>query len=220
MWRPFQRRLKGLSHSELTLAIRDHVSRDYEVMVDSSKTAWGSFSIPFRLFKPLGQDFLLIHVVRDPRGVCWSALRTSWRPKKGRPPARLTGAFRVAVGWMAANLACETFGWRHRNNYLRVRYEDLIRTPAEVIGKILRKSSLTLPASLEPDDERDNRHQLYGNAMRFKALHVTDLREDLAWKSLMPRGYRFLVRAICWPLYKRYGYHTWSDNLDQSSFAS
>ena len=64
--------LKDWDHRRLTLAMLDHVSRDFSVMVDSSKTAWGSAPMPFRLRHELGDNFLLVHLVRDPRGVCWS----------------------------------------------------------------------------------------------------------------------------------------------------
>ena len=197
----------GWSHEELTLALRDHVSANYAVMVDSSKTAWGSLYIPFRLFEKVGPDFVLVHLVRDPRGVCWSAMRTPRRINDAnRPLFTLTEVLQVAIGWIAANLACEIFGWFHPKNFLRVRYEDLILNPAKVIGEILRKVSLSSPASLELDDARNNRHQLYGNAMRFRPLSVANLREDLAWKALMPRGSRFLVGILCFPLSTHYGY--------------
>jgi hypothetical protein len=126
---------------------------------------------------------------------------------------------RTAIGWMVANLVCELFGWRHPENYLRVRYEDLIQTPGEVIEEIFRRVSLISPVSLEPDNSRDNRHQLYGNAMRFKPLSLTDLKEDVAWKTRMPKGDRLLVRSLCWPLSKRYGYGKKTRELDRRSYA-
>ena len=103
-------------------------------------------------------------------------MRTPWRPKNdSRPSSPLIESLRVAIGWIAANLACETFGWRHPKNYLRVRYEDLTHTPSKVIGETLRKMTLSSPLSLEPNDARDNRHQLYGNAMRFRPLSVAEI---------------------------------------------
>lgn len=52
IWGSFQHdsgKLKGWSHERLALALLDHVARDYAVMVDSSKTAWTSLLMPFRL---------------------------------------------------------------------------------------------------------------------------------------------------------------------------
>jgi len=207
VWSPFQhteKDLKGWSHEQLTLALLDHVSRDYSVMVDSSKTAWRSTFIPIRLRRKLGADFLLVHIVRDPRGVSWSAIRTRWRPKQGRYDSATTATLRAAFGWNAANLACELFGWRYPNNYLRVRYEDLAGAPRQVIEEIYRRVGLSSPA--DSNEPHNNRHQLYGNRMRFKQVSVSDLKEDIVWKTAMPKGYRWLVGSLCWPFLSRYDY--------------
>lgn len=209
VWADFRHktgRVKDLDHVQLTLALLDHVSSDYEVMVDSSKTAWGSAFDPFRLWRQLGQDFLLVHIVRDARGVSWSAMRTPWRPKKGRRDSALTGALRAAFGWMAANLACELFRWRHPDRYMCVRYEELSHSPEKIIGAILQRVSLASLPSLEGIEANDNRHQLHGNAMRFKPLSPSELKEDIAWKTAMPSFYRRLVSVLCWPLLNRYNY--------------
>ena len=50
VWHPFQHRsgkLTGWSHEELTFALRDHVSADYEVMVDFFKNGVGFPVHPF-----------------------------------------------------------------------------------------------------------------------------------------------------------------------------
>jgi hypothetical protein len=173
--------------------------------VDSSKTAWASAAVPFRLSRKLGQDFLLVHVVRDPRGVSWSVMRTPWRPKKGPRDSAIKAALRTAFGWIAANLACELFGWLYPESYIRVRYEDLSNAPVKSIANILQRVSLVPPSSLRVE-ARKNRHQLYGNAMRYKLLSPADVKEDSAWKTMMPKAYRRLVACLCWPLLMLYGY--------------
>jgi hypothetical protein len=62
------------------------------------------------------------------------------------------------------------------------------------------------PAGIERKQEFDNRHQLYGNAMRFKDLRPTDLKEDVAWKTAMPVLWRSLVAWITGRLRRRYSY--------------
>src|SRR5690348_6226702 len=123
--------------------------------------------------------FLLVHLVRDPRAVAWSTLRTkrdqNWtrggRPKRARKHLRQsssgTRSLVTIAGWTVANLACEMFGFFHPDRYLRVRYEDLVRTPVKVLGRIFARVALDPPTTLEPTATRTNRHQLYGNAMRF-----------------------------------------------------
>jgi hypothetical protein len=207
IWGSFQHdsgRLKGWSHERLTLALLDHVTKDYAVMIDSSKTAWTSLLTPFRLRRALGENFLLVHLVRDPRGVAWSMMR--WKPKLRRQylPAGARGV-RAGIGWFAANLACEAFGRRHPENYLTLRYEDLSRDPRPAINEIERRLGLP-PVKLERAQEIDNRHQLYGNAMRFRELKPAELKEDIAWKTAMPAFWRSLVGWITWPLRGRYRY--------------
>jgi hypothetical protein len=209
VWKAFRHksgRIEGWDHKQLTLALLDRVSRRYAAMIDSSKTAWGSASIPFQLCRSLGPDFLLVHIVRDPRGVVWSAMKPRSRPHKGRHDSSLKAALRSMAGWVGANLACEVFGLRHPENYLRLRYEDLVPQPREGIGQILERVSLQPPSHLDPEVDRHNRHQLYGNAMRFRPLSLASIREDTAWKAEMPNGYQRLVGSLCSPLLRRYGY--------------
>src|SRR5262245_48232089 len=72
VWGPFQRKLESsgdLDHQALTLAMFKQISQKFDTMVDSSKTAWGSGFMPFEFRRILGPDFLLVHLVRDPRAV-------------------------------------------------------------------------------------------------------------------------------------------------------
>ena len=211
VWGPFRHK-KGnptqATHEQLSLALLDQVAGTYSVMVDSSKTAWGSALLPFHLYRQLGEDFLLVHVVRDARGVSWSAMRTQLTHKKAyRNFHPFLRALQAAVGWTFANLPCEVFGWRHPECYLRIRYEDLTSSPREVVDPIFQHVALEAPPSLEAREVYGNRHQLYGNAMRFRPLSPTSLREDAAWRSEMPKFYRGLIGSLCWPLLRSYGYH-------------
>jgi hypothetical protein len=208
VWGPFQAQRKGvdpLDHRPLTLALLERVSSQYSAMVDSSKTAWGSTLIPFQLQKELGANFLLVHLVRDPRAVCWSTVR-AMNEEEGSPHGSpLVRCLETAVGWITANLACEQFGRRHPERYLRLRYEDLIGTPRQAIKEILDRIPLQSGADLQCAGTGDNRHQLYGNAMRFRPVELSSLQEDTDWKSAMPKAYR-AIAAITWPLAAKYGY--------------
>jgi len=206
LWSPFRHKrgsLNGWDHRRLTLALLDHVSRNFKVMTDSSKTAWGSETMPFRLRPKLGRDFLLVHIVRDPRAVCWSTIRSlrGWK----KPRSELARYLRTVVGWMSANIAGEIFGLLHPKHYMRLRYEDLVRAPQTVLGQIFGRVGLE-SSSLDQLGASDNRHQLHGNKMRREPLSLAGLKEDVAWKTEMPRTYRWLVVALSWPLGAKYGY--------------
>lgn len=206
VWRPFRHKRGSLNdwdHRRLTLALLDHISTNFLVMVDSSKTAWGSELMPFRLRRNLGRDFLLVHLVRDPRAVCWSTIR-SLRGRK-TPGSELARYFRTVLGWLAANLACEVFGLLHPKRYMRIRYEDLVGAPRTVLGSIFGRVALE-PASLDHLGASENRHQLHGNKMRREPLSLTGLKEDVAWKTEMPRLYRWLAAGLSWSFLAKYGY--------------
>jgi hypothetical protein len=111
---------------------------------------------------------------------------------------------RTTIGWAAANLVCELFGLLHPKNYVRIRYEDLVQKPRETIHQISTRLASRPRAELEARTG-NNRHQLYGNAVRFRPASLASLQEDSAWKSAMPQSYRGLA-ALSWPLAAKYGY--------------
>ena len=191
-------------HAKLTLALLENSSQRYAAIVNSSKTSWGSIITPFDLRRRLGQRFQLVHVIRNPRAVCWSAI------KKGKRRRSLTNCWLrccwSTFGWWSANLACEIFCWFHPARYFRVRYEDLVKSPEALLHCLF---DTVLPETVHVLAElgsSDNRHQLYGNRMRNQGLLLSDVHEDVGWKTEMPATYRRLVSCLSWPLRRRYGY--------------
>jgi hypothetical protein len=204
VWSRFQeQRRNAWTHQDLTLALLEQVKSEYQILVDSSKTAWGSILMPFKLRRRLKERLRLIHIVRDPRAVCWSAIkRAKW--KEGNEPSFLRSVW-VVLSWSVANLSCEAFGLFYRQQYLRLRYEDLTRHPRQTITGLLRVSS---PDHLRFDNPGicANRHQLHGNRIRVQQLSISDVKEDVAWKKAMPPAHGRLVAALSWCLRRRYGY--------------
>jgi Sulfotransferase family len=207
VWGPLQASpsaLAGLSHAELTLTLLERLRSGHVLMVDSSKTAWRSIGVPFRLRRELGSDFHLVHMVRDPRAVCWSAVKKARR--QGKPPRTGLRCMIAALGWSVANLACELFGCRYPDAYTRLRYEDLTESPVPAMRALFAR---LLPGALWRPEEigsGNNRHQLYGNRMRSQALSLADIKQDLAWQRDMAGAYRALVAALTFPLRRYYGY--------------
>ncbi len=199
-------------HEALVLTLLEHVEGKYRLLTDSSKTAWGSVTAPFRLRRLLGRRFFLIHVVRDPRAVCWSAIRLAHAKDvmKSRQPQAwsipILRCLRTATGWWVANLSCELFGWLYPAQYLRLLYEDIARTPRKAICAVFNIISSEGPIRLTEIGANDNRHQLYGSRIRRNRLLFVDVRLDDGWKSEMAPRYRRLAGALSWPLRTRYGY--------------
>jgi hypothetical protein len=196
--------LSGKTHEALTLALLARVRKRYDLMVDSTKTALGHALAPFRLRRALGDDFLLVHLVRDPRAVAWSAIKKTER--RNMTVNRPLYCARVALAWSAANLACEMFGLLHPKRYLRLRYEDFVAAPRGTVQQILQRVSPGAKWHAETLGVTDNRHQLYGNRMRGRPLALADVKEDRAWEAEMPVSYRRLVSPLSALLRLRYGY--------------
>ncbi len=196
--------LSEKTHEALTLALLARLGKRYDLMVDSTKTASGHALAPFRLRRALGRDFLLIHLVRDPRAVAWSAIKKTER--RSMMVNRPLYCARVALAWSAANLACEMFGLLHPTRYLRLRYEDFVATPRKSLDQILQRVSPGAKWHAETLGVTDNRHQLYGNRMRGKPLTFADVKQDRAWETEMPASYRGVVSPLSALLRLRYGY--------------
>jgi hypothetical protein len=87
VWSAFARGSNAsLNHDALVLTLLEHVQGKYAILIDSSKTAWGSIAARFRLRRLLGQRFFMLHLVRDPRAVCWSAIHWSEAVKEKKEP--------------------------------------------------------------------------------------------------------------------------------------
>ena len=212
---------RSWTHEALVMTLLHHIEPRYTLMSDSSKTAWGTITAPLRLRRKLGQHLFLLHVVRDPRAVCWSAVRlaklrktrhkkTAWRKirqiNKQIASTPTLRCLRTALGWWIANLSCELFGWFFPGQYLRSHYEDFSRSPRTELCKLFALVSSDYDWQLTEIGISNNRHQLYGNRMRRQRLLFSDVRPDVRWKSEMPRGYRQLVGALTWPLRAKYRY--------------
>jgi hypothetical protein len=197
--------LEGMSHAELALTLVAQDGGAHMVLVDSSKTAWRSIAVPFRLARELGPDFKLVHLVRDPRAVSWSAVKKAKR-RGARPLMAMRCAF-AAAGWWIANLGCELLGRSYPDRYLRLRYEDLARSPSETMRDLFAKLLPGLEWRAEEIGGSDTRHQLYGNRMRATSLSLAEVKEDAGWQHDMPDGVRALVALLTAPLRRRYGYN-------------
>ena len=198
----------GWTHAKLLTTLMQRWSARYTAIVDSSKTAWGSLTAPFRLKQQFGRDFVLVHLIRNPAAASWSVLKQKKRraQREGRRLRflQLRSAW-TAIGWCAANLSCELFGLLYPRNYVRIRYEDLVRAPKEERHR-LKQHLLPQGAPNSESLPADNRHQLHGNKVRMRQLTVADVHEDRNWRSEMPPVYARLVLVFSWPLRLRYGY--------------
>ncbi len=181
-----------------------------QAIVDSSKHA----SLAFCLNRRPEVDLRVIHLVRDSRAVAYS-----WTTRVARPDASAESYMttyspvRAAGQWNAQNGAFQVLA-RRGAPVLRIRYEDLVASPAQTLGLITRFAGLQADppslAFLGSDDagtwaDLHPSHTASGNPMRFTTGRLA-IRRDERWRTAMPARQRRTVTALTLPLLAHYGY--------------
>ena len=208
-WRPVARRVgkaarRGVDeaiHAAALTALAE--TERWPIIVDASKTARHLRHRPAALKRRLAMKVTLLHLIRDPRAVLWSTLRHAMDERGRVSPARMAVAtLRTAAGWTLANLACEGFGRRHRESYVRIRYDEALRdgVPAPLARFIP-------PGPL--DGRRlagrfDNRHAPAGSGVGREDSVTVAI--DEAWRQNLPSSIAGLTVLLCLPLVLRYGF--------------
>jgi len=175
-----------------------------DVIVDSSKhPAYGNV-----VAATAGIDTSGLLLIRDPRAVAYSWARRRPQPDKpGEAYMATHGLVHSTAMWVAWNSLSEIL-WRNRTgSFARMRYEDFVSVPDQVLGDIGRLIGVSL-APPKTDDGAfvvSNSHTLSGNPVRFKTGPVF-LRPDQEWTVEMPRGRRVAVAMLSIPWLARYGY--------------
>ncbi len=176
------------------------------VILDSSKhlSAAALLTLDPRL------DIRVLHLVRDPRGVALSRMRTKHRPEAGNVAMSTVPPRTTASRWVTDNLGYEALAARGVPT-LRVRYEDFMADPAASIGEVARFAGLS--PSAEDLSFLDGRvahfrtpmHSAAGNPVRFGGERM-EIRTDRGWQDDLDGRSRRLVTAITAPMLTRYRY--------------
>lgn len=167
------------------------------VLVDSSKKPAG---VPALASIP-GVQVDCLHIVRDPRAVAWSELKTLRADPLTdvAPPGR--GLLSSAAHWSVFNVLCRSVGSR-RARYAWLTYESMTRDPRRALGDIA--AFLRLPASALPEWSTDGTlalaesHVLTGNPSRL-AGRVRVVAPDVAWRDGLSRSQRATVVVLTAP---------------------
>ncbi|MCZ3387310.1 MAG: sulfotransferase domain-containing protein, partial [Actinomycetia bacterium] len=176
------------------------------VLIDSSKHA----SYALLLSQIPGIDLRLLHVVRDSRAVAHAWTRTVPRPEAGGVPMPVYGPAKAAVLWDLQNTLIERL--RQQHPYIRVRYEDFVEAPKDILLQIALFAGLPDDPSTLGFLDGDTitvspSHSVAGNPMRFVSGDIT-ITSDHRWSTEMPAGRRRYVSALTLPLHRLYGYQS------------
>ena len=181
-----------------------------EIIVDSSKTGRKVNSRSPALSELCGYEVSIVHLVRDPRAVMWSAQRGSNRGlKQGLSPHwRRSFMARTLIGWAITNLRTEILLRTHPTiPHIRIRYEDLVAFPDLTVHTILETSIGSGKIENIPQNNIAPGHGIAGNRMRWRPAQTLVL--DTEWWDCLPAWAHFLAMSV-WPLARRYGYRTLS----------
>lgn len=139
---------------------------DTTVLVDSSKNVDRVAVLEAnRIVCPI-----VVHIVRDGRGVMWSYM------KKGRKPLRYLS------WWLISNLKVELFVRRRNLPRVFLTYEALARNPARELARILEAVNLDYREDMLRF--RNHAHHLVaGNQIRKQGPEK--ITEDKAWKEAL-----------------------------------
>jgi hypothetical protein len=171
-----------------------------KTIVDSSKNA----ALAWVLASTAGIRLSTIHVVRDSRAVAFSWTRTE-ASASPVPFREQRSALTASWKWTSENMFAETLRLCGAD-YVRVRYEDVVRDPRAGIGELCQRLSLEAPAiSTQNTTTLRDVHMIAGNPVRFLSGEVT-IREDDEWKRSLSRHDSAFVTLITAPLLLRHGY--------------
>jgi hypothetical protein len=196
--------LKWIS-SELAIAIAND-----GLVVDSSKEI--SRALFLARFVPGSK---VIHLVRHPdrvlasnyaRLVNGSGFKFMRRRYAGD---RFHGVFLLlsCCGWVVGNSLASLVSSVVRGSVLKLRYEDLVRDPAQQISRL--EDFLGVPlevvrSRIERSEEFEVGHNIGGNNMRMAGVFRFD--SGKSSNRPLPLRYRILSRIVCWPIMVLYGY--------------
>ncbi len=170
-----------------------------KVLVDSSKVpSW----LAFHRLAPARDDVVLVHLVRDPRGVAASAARTyESQPDSSRMGAPLNASpMRSAWDWSWANVATRRArSWCR--DYELVLFEDLMTDPERTLARLCQVVGIEFDGATVKADaliRQRSAHVPVGNPRRFDGGKRT-LAIDDRWRTELTRRDVVLVNILTCP---------------------
>jgi hypothetical protein len=183
----------------------DAVGAVYMAYADANgKRRWGDKTPQYvRSIPELSAIFpgsRFIHVIRDGRDVALSYLSLEWGP------STLTRAVRQWRGDVAAGRAAGRALGDAR--YLEIRYEDLVRDPADALARACAFQNLTFePAMLEYHREADRRIEARPDRTRAHAAATRPPEEGLRdWRTQMSQDQVMTFESMAGGLLSELGY--------------
>lgn len=170
-----------------------------DIVVDSSKHA----SLALALGNDRRIDLRLLHLVRDSVAVAYSWSREVNRPETAERADSMKRYSSVSAStlWSSNNLLVQLARLAGTTVH-RMRYEDFVRSPTEMIRQMWQALGLpghyALELSAPGGVDIAAGHSIGGNPMRFRKGPLV-IRADEAWRTEMQSGQRRLVKLLTAP---------------------
>lgn len=171
-----------------------------KVIVDSSKASWYGYVLS--LLPSI--DLYTVHIVRDPRGVCYSLER---RKLTGEPECQWYNPLHASASWNLKNYSVEMLLNNTSKHYLRIRYEDFIQSPQTVVKQILNllnEKDKELPFIDKTTVKMSKDHIITGSPSSRSEIGTVKLSLDEKWKYSMNNLNKALIDMFTFPIFKKY----------------
>jgi hypothetical protein len=168
-----------------------------DIIVDEAKRPTRALA----LLRCPGIDLRIIHLVRDPRGVIWSQKKRTVEHKYKSPVTAALHYSSKNLMSLLVQLAAP------RGTVIRVRYEDLVRTPGEElrrIGQFLGLSMDLLIDRIEAGAPLQVPYLLDGN--RIRRQNEIRLRFDDTWRKNQGLWDSLVAVLFTLPFFVLFGY--------------
>ena len=206
--REYLDRMRAVLVASADIAARQRgVERRSVVVLDSSK----HLSTAALLACDPALDVRVLHLVRDPRGVAHSWMKTVERPETDGQIMPRYSPKRTAGRWVTDNLGFDALAALGVPT-LRLRYEDVMAGPERALLAVARFAGAIPDGQTALDFIDGHRahlstpmHSIAGNPLRFGGADLV-LRVDDEWKTRLPAVDRRTVELITLPALHHFGY--------------
>lgn len=148
------------------------------------------------LFGP--ENVHVIHLVRDPRGVAFSAAKTREKTDTGKKGDLMVkrSPSKSAVNWLKVEYSALRLR-REAGSYHLIRYEDLCARGPVVIDEVLDQLCLRPNPGQAVNSKEPTAHTVSGNPIRMGGMPTQKIQIDDGWRREMKISDKILVSMIC-----------------------
>jgi hypothetical protein len=173
-----------------------------KIIVDSTKASWYGYILG--LLPSI--DLYVVHIVRNPKGVCYSLEQ---RKSKGELTSKWYSPFHASLSWNIKNYAVEMLLNSSGKRYLRINYENFIESPQIAVKQIIellneKVSKLPFVDNDQSKVKMSTDHIITGSPSSRFETGLVKLRVDERWKDELNLVDQIIISILTFPIRKKY----------------